>query len=178
MKALIPQASIERRIISIRGYKVMLDADLADIYGVSTKRLNEQVKRNRKRFPEDFMFQLTKEEMQNWVSQSVIPNRIKMGIRIPPLAFAEQGVAMLSSVLNSDRAIMVNIKIIRVFTKIRSMLDSHRDILSMIDQLQMKDSEHDEKILLIFEVLKKLEQSQQSKGDNKQRKRIGFKPDQ
>jgi len=113
--------------------------------------------------------------MKNWISQFVISNRERMGLRKPPLAFTEQGVAMLSSVLNSDRAIMVNIKIIRVFTKLRSILESHKEILFKIEQLQQKDSEHDERILIIFEILKQLEQSHQEEEDFRQRRRIGFK---
>ncbi len=113
---------IAEKIFLIRDQKVMIDRDLAELYGVETRILNQAVRRNIKRFPEDFMFQLTSEEMQNWISQIVISNREKMGFRKPPLAFTEQGVAMLSSVLKSDRAIIVNIKIIRVFTKLRTIL--------------------------------------------------------
>ena len=155
----------------------MIDRDLAELYEVETRILNQTVRRNIKRFPEDFMFQLTSEEMNNWISQIVISNRERMGLRKPPLAFTEQGVAMLSSVLNSDRAIMVNIKIIRVFTKLRTILESNKDILIKIEQLQNKDLEHDEKILLIFEYLKKLEQGQQNEKNFRLRKRIGYKPD-
>jgi hypothetical protein len=107
------------KIYFIRGVKVMLDRDLAKLYKVETRNLNQAVRRNEKRFPEDFMFQMSKEEMDNWKSQIVISNSEKMGLRKPPLVFTEQGVAMLSSVLNSDRAIGVNIQIISVFTKIR-----------------------------------------------------------
>ena len=107
MSDLIPQERIESRIFVIRGKKVMLDRDLAELYGVETRVLNQAVKRNSKRFPEDFMFQLTKEEMEHWISQIVISNREKMGVRKLLYVFTEQGVAMLSSVLNSERAILV-----------------------------------------------------------------------
>src|SRR5580700_10334913 len=114
--SLIPAARIERAILLIRGHKVMLDRDLAELYGVPTGVLNQAVKRNRKRFPDDFMFQLSKEEMENWISQIVISNSTaKMGVRHRPYAFTEQGVATPSSVLNSERAIEVNIAIMRAF---------------------------------------------------------------
>jgi hypothetical protein len=112
---LVPQETIENKILFLGGKKVMLDRDLATLYGVETRALNQAVRRNMRRFPEDFMFQLTKEEMESWKSQIVISNREKMGLRRRPYAFTEQGVAMLSSVLNSDRAIQVNIQIIGKF---------------------------------------------------------------
>lgn len=172
---LIPEETIAEKIYLIRGQKVMIDRDLAVLYGVETRILNQSVRRNINRFPEDFMFQLTIEEMKNWMSQIVISNREKMGLRKPPLAFTEQGVAMLSSVLNSDRAIMVNIKIIRVFTRLRRILESHKEVLFRLEQLQQKDMEHDEKILFIFKILKKLGQDQQNEDNFRQRRRIGFK---
>jgi cell shape-determining protein MreC len=153
----------------------MIDRDLAELYGVDTRVLNQSVKRNLKRFPDDFMFQMTKEELENWKSQIVISNSDKMGIRKPPLVFTEQGVAMLSSVLNSERAISVNIQIIRVFTRMRTMIESHKEILKKLEMLEKKDIELDEKVTLIFEYLKELEQSKQEETDVKQRKRIGFK---
>src|ERR1039458_127566 len=117
----VPVQFIERRIYLIRGQKVMLDSDLADLYQVPTFRLNEAVKRNGDRFPEDFMFQLNKEELENWRSQIEISNPgAKMGLRRPPYAFTELGVAMLSSVLGSKRAVHVNIAIMRTFVEARS----------------------------------------------------------
>jgi hypothetical protein len=117
-ESLIPAERIERAILVIRGHKVLLDRDLAELYGVSTGALNQAVKRNRKRSPEDFMFQLSPVEFENWKSQIVISNSAaKMGVRKRPYAFTEQGVAMLSSVLHSDRAIEVNIAIMRVFVR-------------------------------------------------------------
>jgi hypothetical protein len=122
------------------------------------------------------MFQMTAEEMEDWKSQIVISNSERMGLRKPPLVFTEQGVAMLSTVLNSERAIMVNIQIIRVFTKMREMLTSHKEILQKLEQLERKDIEQDKRILLIFEYIKQLEKAKQLETKFKERKRIGYKP--
>jgi len=165
------------KIFLIRGVKVMVDRDLAKLYEVETRVLNQAVKRNEKRFPEDFMFLLSKEEMDDWKSHIVISNSEKMGLRKPPLVFTEQGVAMLSSVLNSDRAIVVNIQIIRVFTRMRQLLETHTDILIKLKQLQKKDVEQDRNILLIFEYLKQLEHNKQQQDEQALRKRIGYKGD-
>jgi len=121
MTCIIPIENITGSIYLIRGKKDMLDRDLANLYGVETKRLKEQVKRNIERFPEDFMFELSKSELLNWRSQFATSNRDKMGLRYRPMAFTEQGVAMLSSVLRSKTAIQVNIQIMRAFTKIRQL---------------------------------------------------------
>lgn len=171
----VPDESIISKIYLIRGKKVMIDRDLAELYGVETRVLNQAVRRNEKRFPEDFMFQMTDEEMKNWKSQIVISNSEKMGLRKPPLVFSEQGVAMLSSVLNSERAITVNIQIIRVFTKMREMLTTHKEILHKLEKLEKKDIDQDEKILLIFKYLKQLEEAKQQETEQKERKRIGYK---
>jgi len=149
-ESLLPDELIINKIILLRDQKVLVDRDLAELYGVDTRTLNQAVKRNLKRFPEDFMFQMTKEEFEIWRSQIVISNNDKMGLRRPPYVFTEQGVAMLSSVLNSDRAILVNIQIMRVFTKLRALLDSHKEILRKLESIEKKDIEQDEKILLIF----------------------------
>ena len=172
---ILPDETIINKIFIIRGHKVMMDRDLAELYGVVTRTLNQSVKRNIKRFPEDFMFHMTPEELKNWKSQIVISNSEKMGLRKPPFVFTEQGVAMLSSVLNSDRAILVNIQIIRVFTKMRTLLESHKEILKKLDTLERKDLEQDDNISLIFEYLKQLELSKQEETAFKERKRIGFK---
>jgi len=172
MKVLIEEKIINK-IYVIRGKKVMIDKDLAELYNVETKVLKQQVKRNIERFPGDFMFELTQEEFNSLRSQIVTSNR--GGTRYMPMVFTEQGVAMLSSVLNSDRAIAVNIQIIRVFTKMREMLETHKDILQRIDQLQRKEIEQDEKIMLIFEYIKQLEKSKQQELDQKNRKQIGYK---
>jgi hypothetical protein len=124
-----PVELIERQIYLIRGQKVMLDKDLANLYRTSTKAFNQAVHRNRDRFPEDFMFQFTKEELENWRSQIVTSNpSAKMSLRRAPYAFTKQGVAMLSSVLHSQRAIQMNILIIRVFVKLREILATHKDL--------------------------------------------------
>jgi len=174
--SLLPDELIINKIILLRDQKVLIDRDLADLYGVETRILNQAVKRNIKRFPDDFMFQMTKEEFEIWKSQIVISNSDRMGLRKPPFVFTEQGVAMLSSVLNSDRAILVNIQIMRVFTKMRALLDSHKEILRKLESIEKKDIEQDDKILLIFEYLKQLEQAKQEETIYKERKRIGFKP--
>ena|SRR5664280_440136 len=174
--SLLPDELIINKIILIRDQKVLVDRDLANLYGVETRVLNQAVKRNIKRFPDDFMFQMTSEEMNIWKSQIVISNNDRMGLRKPPFVFTEQGVAMLSSVLNSDTAILVNVQIMRVFTKLRRLLDSHKEILRKLESIEKKDIEQDEKILLIFEYLKQLEQIKQDETLLKERKRIGFKP--
>jgi hypothetical protein len=173
---LLPDELIINKIILLRDQKVLLDRDLAELYDVDTRTLNQAVKRNLKRFPEDFMFQMTKEEFEIWRSQIVISNNDKLGLRRPPYVFSEQGVAMLSSVLNSDRAILVNIQIMRVFTKMRALLESHKEILRKLESLEKRDIEQEDKILLIFEYLKQLEQAKQEETQFRERKRIGFKP--
>ncbi len=115
----------------------MLDRDLAEMYGVETKRLNEQVRRNEKRFPKDFMFRLTEPELEAWKSQIATSNKVKMGLRKLPYVFTEQGVAMLSSVLNSETAIDVNIQIIRIFTRMREILLTNQEIFLRMEQLEL-----------------------------------------
>jgi phage regulator Rha-like protein len=144
------------KIYSIRSKKVMLDRDLAEMYGVETSQLKRQVKRNIDRFPEDFMFEMNKDELQNWRSQFGISNEDKMGLRYAPFCFTEQGVAMLSSVLNSKRAIAVNIHIIRVFTRIREMLSTNKDVLLKLEQLERAVVQHDGEIEVIFDRLREL----------------------
>jgi len=172
-KIMLPDEAIMDKIYLIRGQKVMLDSDLADLYEVETRRLNEQVKRNIDRFPEDFMFQLTKEEFENLKSQ--IATSSWGGRRKLPFAFTEHGVLMLSSVLNSERSIKVNIQIMRIYTRIRHMLLTHKDILLKLEKMEQKLSGHDEKILLIFEYLKQFEEAKQQELEYKNRKRIGYK---
>jgi hypothetical protein len=134
---------VARKIRLIRGQRVMLDSDLADLYQVPTFRLNEAVKRNHNRFPEDFMFQLTKEELENWRSQIGISNPgVKMGLRRPPYAFTEWGVAMLSSVLNSERAVQMNIFIMRAFVKLREVLATDKALAQRIEQLTATQKDH------------------------------------
>jgi len=151
MKDIIKQNIIEKKIFLIRGLNVMLDKDLAELYGVPTKRLIEQVKRNIKRFPEDFMFQLTKGEFK--ILRSHFATSSWGGRRYLPYAFTEQGVAMLSSVLNSERAIQVNIGIMRVFVNIRKLVSTNKGILNRLNKLEDRVQSHDKKIRTIFEVI-------------------------
>ena len=163
------------KIYVIRNHKVMIDRDLAELYGVETRTLNQAVKRNLQRFPEDFMFQMTSDELENWKSQIVISNKEKMGIRKPPLVFTEQGVAMLSSLLNSERAILVNIQIVRIFTRMRELLIPNKDILQKLIDLENKGLDHDKKIKLIFEYLQQLKKSEAERQEINRRGKIGFK---
>jgi phage regulator Rha-like protein len=156
------------KIHLIRGQKVMLDEDLAELYQVETKRLNEQVKRNIDRFPKDFMFQLSQKEFDNLKSQ--IATSSWGGRRKPPFAFTEQGVSMLSGVLNSQIAIQVHIQIIRIFTKMRELLLTNKDILLKLEKLEKDVKENKQDIAMIFEALKQLLDPLKQK-----RKMIGFK---
>jgi hypothetical protein len=170
----IKEHSISSLIYLIREEKVMLDFDLAMLYGVENRALKQAVRRNSKRFPEDFMFVLNTSEWNELITNC---DNLGPGKFSPsrPFAFTERGVAMLSSILKSERAISVNIQIIRVFARMRKMIESHKEILKKLEMLEKKDIELDEKITLIFEYLKQLEQSKQEETDFKQRKRIGFK---
>jgi hypothetical protein len=174
-KISIPDEIIMSKIYLIRGMKVMLDRDLADLYGIDTKVLKQTVRRNIKRFPSDFMFEMSTEEFRGWRSQFVTSNTDKMGLRYPPFCFSEYGVLMLSSVLNSEIAININIQIIRIFSKMREMMLTHKNILQRLDQMQQKLGEHDKNILLIFKYIKQLEQKRQHTVDQNNRKKIGFK---
>lgn len=168
MKSLTYQEDIEERILLIRGHKVMLDKDLAKLYGVPTKRLNEQLKRNTKRFPADFMFQLSWQEIRSLRSQDATLKRgqhIKYRIH----AFTEQGVAMLSSVLNSERAIQVNIAIMRVFVKMRQIMSTHKELALKLSLLEKKIEKHDTGIQAIFEAIHQLMVSPE-----KPKRRVGF----
>ncbi len=169
----LPDEIIMNKIYLIRGRKVMLDRDLAELYQVETKQLKRQVKRNTDRFPIDFMFKISKGEFANLRSQIGTSNW--GGTRYMPMVFTEQGVAMLSSVLKSKTAIQVNINIIRVFTKMREMLETHKEILKKLDELERKNIEHDDKIMLIFEYIKQFEEAKQQELEYKNRKRIGYK---
>jgi DNA-binding PadR family transcriptional regulator len=149
-------ASIENRIYLVRGQKVMLDADLAELYHVPTSRLNEQVKRNRKRFPSDFMFELKLDEANSLISQNAISNAGRGGRRKPTYAFTEQGVAMLSSVLKSDRAVHVNIAIMRAFIKLREIFATHRELAQKIEELERHYQKHDAQIQAVFDAIRRL----------------------
>jgi hypothetical protein len=161
---------IERRIYLIRGQKVMIDFDLAELYEVPTKRLNQQVTRNKTRFPEDFMFPLTKEEAENLRSQFVISSSAHGGRRYLPRAFTEQGVAMLSSVLNSEQAIEVNIAIMRAFVRLRQMLETNEELNRKFAAVIKKLSTHDKYFRVVFDELKKLTEKPRSSS-----RQIGFK---
>ncbi len=166
MSDIVSVETIAGKIYLIRGTKVMLDRDLAELYGVETKALKQAVRRNIKRFPHDFMFELTKEELKNWRSQFVTSNSIKMGLRHSPMAFTEQGVAMLSSVLKSDRAVEVNIQIIRVFVKLRQLFLDNEELRKELEELKQIT---DERFQIVFETLDQLINI-----ENKPKKKIGF----
>jgi ORF6N domain len=156
---------VERRILLIRGQKVLLDYDLAEMYGVETRALKQAVRRNLDRFPEDFMFELTQDEVGELVSQNVIPSRGKVG-GAAPMAFAEQGVAMLSSVLRSERAVKVNIAIMRAFVRLREMLLSNTELARKLDALE---SEYDEQFRVVFDAIRELMSYEEAP-----KRRIGF----
>jgi hypothetical protein len=166
--ATVSEKTIVEKIFIIRGQKVMLDRDLAEMYGVEVRVLNQAVKRNKIRFPDDFMFQLGRNEFQNLKSQSVISSW--GGARSFPYAFTEQGVAMLSSVLNSETAIQVNIQIIRLFTKMKQLILDNKDLWMKIEKIEQHLLKNDEEIKTIFAYLRKLLIQ-----ENKPRNPIGFK---
>jgi hypothetical protein len=152
----LAESTIINRIYIIRGKRVMIDRDLAELYQVQTRSLNQGVRRNIDRFPIDFMFQLTNQEFKNWKSQIVISKNDRMSLRKNPLAFTEQGVAMLSGILNSKQAISVNIAIMRVFVQLRRSLEANKEIGRKLEELEKTVAGHDEKIKLIFQVIKQL----------------------
>jgi hypothetical protein len=148
-------ASIESAIYSLRGQRVMLDSDLAAIYGTSTMRLNEQFKRNRKRFPDDFAFVLTREEFTNLISQDAI-SRSHGGRRTLPIAFTEHGAIMLASVLNSEIAVQASIRVVRAFVRLREMVAANAQLASKLAELERRLDSHDEAIVDLFATLKRL----------------------
>ncbi|MCK4390058.1 MAG: ORF6N domain-containing protein [Desulfobacterales bacterium] len=166
MSDVIPVESIVRKIYFIRDTKVMLDRDLAELYEVETGQLKRAVRRNIDRFPDDFMFELTKEELENWRCQFGTSNSVKMGLRYRPIAFTEQGVAMLSSVLRSKRAIHVNIQIMRAFTKLRQMLLTHKDLKRKIEAMERK---YDKQFRIVFDAIEQLIDT-----ESKPKRKIGF----
>jgi hypothetical protein len=166
---IIPLERIERRILTIRGLKVMLDADLAKIYGITTKRLNEQVKRNRARFPDDFMFQLTKTEKDKVVAICDHLKKLKFSYTLP-LTFTEHGAVMLATVLNTPVAVHTSIQIVRAFIKLREMVTTHKELAHKLAQFERKIEKHDEEIKLIFEAIRQLMIPPEPK-----RKKIGFR---
>ncbi|CAA9202532.1 ORF6N domain-containing protein [Flavobacterium collinsii] len=169
-QSLLSEETISNKIYYIRNQKVMLDSDLALLYDVETKRLNEQVKRNLSRFPSDFMFQLTKNEFENLKSQ--IATSSWGGNRKLPFVFTEHGILMLSSVLKSDKAIQTNIQIMRIFTKVRQMLLDTTEIKVDILQIQKKLENHDKNIELVFSYLDELTEKKENESE---RVKIGYK---
>lgn len=165
--SIVPEKRIEHQIYYIRGQNVMIDRDLAELYNVKTQVLNQAVRRNKARFPEDFMFQLNREEMQNWISQIVLSNSERMGLRKAPYVFTEQGVAMLSSVLKSKQAIAVNIQIIRTFTKLREMIADSDALRRKLERLEAK---YDANFKQVFDAIKSLIVQK-----DEPREEIGFK---
>ena len=162
---------VDQLIYTIRGHRVMLDTDLAKVYGVTTKRLNEQVRRNRGRFPEDFMFQLTKVELENWRSQIATSNSwAKMGLRYRPHAFTEHGAVMLAAVLNSPVAVAASIQIVRAFNRLRRAL-AHKNLALALTELARRVAGHDHQFQLVFDAIQKLMEP-----PVQPRKRIGFTP--
>jgi len=161
-----PNERIERSILFIRGHKVLLDADLAALYGVATKRLNEQVRRNLSRFPDDFMFQLTSDEAESLRSQFATSKRGRGGRRYAPYVFTEQGVAMLSTALNSERAIRVNIEIMRAFVRLRQLLASNVELARKLAALERK---YDAQFKVVFDAIRQLMTPPEPR-----KKKIGF----
>lgn len=149
---IIPIESIAKRILVFRGVKIMLSTDLAELYNVETRALNQAVKRNIERFPEDFMFMLTENEADILVSQNVIPHKKYLGGHLP-YAFTEQGVAMLSSVLKSKRAIQVNIEIMRAFVKLKEILSTHKDLAKKLNEMENK---YDSQFKIVFDAIREL----------------------
>ena len=174
-ESLIPVEIIQNKIYLIRNQKVMLDRDLAQLYGVTTGNLNKTVKRNLERFPHDFMFQLIQEESDSLIFQFGRPNEGRGGSRFLSYVFTEQGIAMLSSVLKSKSAVQVNIQIMRVFTKLREMMISHKDLARKIDDLEKKFQAHDQKIIQIFDTIRRMMAIPEQTGSEPyKRHRVGF----
>lgn len=170
--SLIPVERIENMIFVIRGQKVMLDADLAELYGVPTKRLNEQVKRNAERFPADFMFALTAEEKAEVVAKCDHLKRLRFS-PTKPFAFTEHGALMLASVLNSRRAVEVSVMVTRAFVKLREILAGHRELARKVAELERRTKGHDEKIRSLVEAIRQLMAAPEAKT-----RRIGFSTDE
>jgi hypothetical protein len=154
--SLVPTEAIEKVILVIRGQKVMLDSDLAEIYGVETRRLNEQVRRNIARFPSDFMFQLTAQEMKNLKSHFATSSSNWGGRRKLPFAFTEHGAIMAASVLNTPRAVEMSVFVVRAFVRLRMLLATHKELAAKLAELETKLTVHDDQIRLIIEAIKQL----------------------
>ncbi len=170
----IPVDRIASKILFIRGEKVIPDFHLADLYGIETRALKQAVKRNADRFPGDFMYELTEDEINTLVSQNVIPSKSYLGGAVP-FAFTETGVAMLSSVLKSKQAVDINIAIMRTFVMLRKMLHNSHELLRWQSEIEKKLGDHNNQIQLIFEYLKQFEETKQQELEQKERPLIGFK---
>jgi hypothetical protein len=171
---IVPVERIERQIYLIRNQKVMIDSDLAELYQVETRALNQAVRRNLYRFPEDFMFQLSKGELENWISQIVTSNpAAKMSLRKRPLVFTEHGVAMLASVLSSKRAVQMNILIVRAFVKLREILASNKDLAARLEKVESTQATHASVITILAEEIDNLK----ALPPEPQKRRIGFLAD-
>jgi S-adenosylmethionine synthetase len=170
--SIIPDDTVINKIYFIRNQKVMIDRDLAGLYGVETKVFKQAVRRNINRFPEDFMFELSKEEFNNWRSQIVTSNSNKMGLRYAPMAFTEHGVLMLSSVLSSEKAIQTNIQIMRIFTKTRQMLADNADLRIDFEIMKKKIDNQGKNIELVFQYVDEL---MEKKETTPERQKIGYK---
>ena len=172
-KLIIPDEIVMNKIYILRDMRIMVDRDLAELYGVETKRLKEAVRRNMQRFPSDFMFEMNDEEFRNWRTQFASSNSEVMGLRYHPFCFTEQGVIMLSCLLNSERAIAVNIQVIRIFTKMQELLLTNKEVLLQLEMLEKQVLKNKIDIQSIFSALRQL-----INPTPKPRKQIGFKPEE
>ena len=168
-KSIIRVGTIQQRILLIRGEKVIVDADLAEAYGVTTKALNQAIRRNKGRFPEDFMFQLSKEEKSEWVTISDHPRKLKYS-PVNPHVFTEHGAIMAASVLNPTKAVEVSVFVVRAFVQLREVIAGHKELARKIGQLERKLSDHDDQILVMVEAIKQLMDPELPP----ERRRIGF----
>ena len=166
----VPEEAIVHRIYEIRGERVLLDRDLADLFGVATKALKQAVRRNRERFPEDFMFEMTTTELESWREAHAGSEAVRRGLRYPPFCFTEQGVTMLACVLNSDTAIAMNVKIIRVFVRLKRSLRDRDELMARLRQIEERVAGQDEAIRLLFDSLKELVAE-----PNPPRRQIGYR---
>jgi hypothetical protein len=171
MNHIVPVEAIAHKIYLVRGQKIMLDSDLAKLYGVETKRLNEQVRRNKERFPDDFMFRLTNEEYENLKSQIATSNDEAPhgGRRTLPFVFTEHGAIMAATVLNSKQAVDVSILVVRAFVQMREMLAGHKQFAQRLEELEKRLTDHDENFQIVFEAIKQLLAE-----DEKSKRKIGF----
>jgi len=172
-KPIVPDQVLMSRIYVLRGQSIMMDKDLAELYGVKAKRLREQVRRNLERFPDNFMFQLTDEEVERMVTQNAAPSKQHFGGSLP-YAFSEHGILMLASVLRSGRAVQMSIRIIEVFVRMRAMIMTDTDLLNKLKNIEHHILIHDDHIHVLFEHLKKLLEDKRIRDAQGIRKRIGF----